>query len=82
MVCNTEDCKLSSIQTKPSCHLQRQRQGRELACADALPPVAGEAAVGSLLAGWGGSALGPRVHALTAVDHTGQVSLTFLAPEL
>lgn len=53
-------------------------RGWELACADALPQVAGEATVGSLLAAWGGSLLGPRVHALTLVDHTGQVRLVFM----
>ena len=53
-------------------------RGWELACADALPLVAGDATVGSLLAAWGGSLLGPRVHALTVVDHAGQARLVFM----
>ena len=56
-------------------------RGWELACADALPPVAGEATMGSLLAAWGGSLLGPRVHALTVVDHAGQARLVSMFTE-
>ena len=56
-------------------------RGWELGCTDGLPRVAGEATVGSLLGAWGGSLAGPRVHALTVVDHTGQVGLVSMVIE-